>query len=347
MSGSRHHFIPRFLQKGFSSRSTNKDTYCWTFPKNAKAFQPNIKNVGIETLFYSISSEIELDDKISKEEEYSFSPLIDKLRANLASEEDSIKISSMLAHLEVRSQHFRSSANILFSELMNTLLNTFEDLDFLQSTLAKVISPDSVIFQKALREAGVSKKLFKQIAKSNPEGLKELKMSMAHGVSRAIYERRDTMPALIANAIKKGHIQTLHESISPSKKADRYSSLKYCIQNYPDNDLPLGDSIILFHVASERKFKPFLDKSDELIAVILPLSPNQYLIGSRSEFNVMQYSNLALEVARCSFDYFISSVCDGRAKSYQSEIGTNSHWLPAQDIHKIFTESLGKILEEH
>lgn len=218
MSGSRHHFIPRFLQKGFSSRSTSKDTHCWTFPKNAEAFQPNIKNVGIETLFYSVSSEIELDDKISKEEEYSFSPLTDRLRANLTNEEDSIKISSMLAHLEIRSQHFRSSANILFSELMNTLLNTFEDLDFLQSTLAKVISPDSLIFQKALREAGVSEKLFKQIAKSNPEGLRELKQSMAQGVSRAIYERRDTMPALIANAIKKAIFKHFTNLFHPPKK---------------------------------------------------------------------------------------------------------------------------------
>ncbi|CAH0144075.1 DUF4238 domain-containing protein [Pseudomonas brassicacearum] len=347
MSGSRHHFIPKFLQKGFSSRSTSTDVYCWCFPKGAKAFQPNIKNVGIESLFYSISSETELDDVISKEEEHNFSPLIDKLRANSVGEDDSINISAMLAHLEVRSQHFRSSANVLFSELMGTLLNTFSSLDFLQDTLTKILSPDSPIFQKALLEAGISKDLYRQISKSNPEGLKGLKENMARGVSKAIYERRNTMPDLIAKAIKDGHIRLLNQSISPEKRASRYTNLKYSLQNYPANDLPLGDSMTLFHVNGERKFKPFLDKEDKLISAILPLSPNQYLIGSTSESKTVQYPSLALEVARCSFAYFISSRNDDQAKSYQSEIGENSHWLRPQDIHQIFADSLEKILCEY
>lgn len=347
MSGFRHHFIPRFLQKGFSSRNTSTDIYCWTFSKNTKAFQPNIKNVGVETLFYSISSETELDDKISKEEEGNFSPLIDRLRAGSICQEDTAKISTMLAHFEIRSQHFRSNANILFLELMNTLHETFSSLSFLQALLEKILSPNLPIFQSALLEAGISKKLFKQITESNPEGFRELKASIARGVSSTIYERRDAMPALIAKAIKNGHIKTLKESISPPKKASRYSNLKYSVQSYPGDDLPLGDSIILFHVAGDREFKPFLDKSDELIAVVLPLSSSQYLIGSSCELDIARYSDLAVEVARCSFDYFISSKNEECTKNYQSEIGTNSHWLSAQDVHKIFAESLDEILEGH
>lgn len=104
---------------------------------------------------------------------------------------------------------------------------------------------------------------------------------------------------------------------------------------------------MLFNTAGKRKFKPFLDKNDELIAVILPLSPNQYLIGSNYELDVEQYSDLALEIARCSFDYFISSKNTDRARNHQSEIGTNSHWLQPQEIHKIFAESLDKILENY
>ncbi|SDA63488.1 Protein of unknown function [Pseudomonas sp. NFACC15-1] len=345
MSGFRHHFIPKFLQKSFSSRTTNTDVYCWVFSKNAKTFQPNIKNVGVETLFYSTSSEAELDDKISKEEEGNFSPLVDRLRASSICEEDTAKISAMLAHFEIRSQHFRSNANILISELIDTLLETFSNLNSLQDFLGKIISPNSPVFQRALLEAGISKKLFKQITESNPAGFRELKASIARGVSNTIYERRDAMPALIAKAIKNAHIKTLNESISPPKKASRYSNLKYTVQSYSTDDLPLGDSIILFHVAGDRKFKPFLDKSDELIAVILPLSPSQYLIGSSCELDVAKYSDLAVEVARCSFDYFITNKNAERTKDYQSEIGTNSHWLSAQDVHKIFAESLDEILE--
>lgn len=347
MSGSRHHFIPRFLQKGFASRSTSKDVYCWTFSKGSQPFQPNIKNVGIETLFYSMSAETELDDKISKEEQDNFSPLVDKLRAGLISEDETTSVAEMLAHFEVRSQHLRSNANILFSELMSTLENTFTDLEFLQELLTKVMSPDSVTFQKSLMKAGVSRKTFKQIIKTNPEGLRECQKNIARSVSGAIYEQRHTMPAMIAGAIKSGHIQMLNESIAPKKRVSRYSSLDYTVQNYLDANLPLGDSIVLFHVAGQRKFKPFLDKSDELIAVILPLSSSQYLLGANCEVNAEHYSDLALEIARCSFEYFISNESNERTKKLQSEIGANSHWLPSKDVHKIFADSLDRILKDY
>ncbi|WP_226456651.1 DUF4238 domain-containing protein [Pseudomonas sp. AF03-9] len=347
MSGSRHHFIPRFLQKGFASRSTSKDVYCWTFSKGSQPFQPNIKNVGIETLFYSMSAETELDDKISKEEQDNFSPLVDRLRAGLIGKYETTSIAEMLAHFEVRSQHLRSNANVLFSELMSTLEHTFANLEFLQELLTKIMSPDSAIFQKSLMKAGVSRKMFKQIIKTNPEGLREFQKNIACSVSGAIYDQRHTMPAMIAGAIKSGHIQMLNESIAPQKRVSRYSSLGYSVQNYLDANLPLGDSIVLFHVAGERKFKPFLDKSDELIAVILPLSSSQYLLGENCEVNVEHYSDLALEIARCSFEYFISNESGERTIKLQHEIGVNSHWLPREEVHKIFADSLDKILEDY
>ncbi|MDD1132041.1 DUF4238 domain-containing protein [Pseudomonas shahriarae] len=347
MSGSRHHFIPRFLQKGFASRSTSKDVYCWTFTKGLQPFQPNIQNVGIETLFYSMSAETELDDKISKEEQDSFSPLVDKLRVGLISEEETTSIAEMLAHFEVRNQHLRSNANILFSELMDTLVNTFTNVEFLQELLPKIMSPNSATFQKSLMKAGISRKTFKQIIKTNPEGLRECQKNIARSVSNAIYEQRHTMPAMIAGAIKSGHIQMLNESIAPKKRVSRYSILGYSVQNYLDANLPLGDSIVLFHVAGQRKFKPFLDKSDELIAVILPLSSGQYLLGTNCEVNVEHYSDLALEIARCSFEYFISNESSERTKKLQSEIGVNSHWLPSKAVYKIFADSLDKILEDY
>lgn len=347
MSGSRHHFIPRFLQKGFASRSTSKDVYCWTFSKSSQPFQPNIKNVGIETLFYSLSAETELDDKISKEEQDNFSPLVDKLRAGLIDDNERTSIAKMLAHFEVRSQHLRSNASTLFSELMSTLENTFTDLEFLQDLLTKIMSPESAIFQKSLMKAGVSKKILKQIIKNNPDGLLECQKNIALSVSSAIYEQRHTMPAMIAGAIKSGHIQTLNESIAPQKRVNRYSGLGYSVQNYLDANLPLGDSIVLFHIAGQRKFKPFLDKSDELIAVILPLSSGQYLLGTNCEVNIEHYSDLALEIARCSFEYFISNESSERTKKLQSEIGVNSHWLPSKEVHKLFADSLDKILEDY
>ncbi|WP_456256431.1 DUF4238 domain-containing protein [Pseudomonas iridis] len=345
MSGSRHHFIPRFLQKGFSSRSTNKDVYCWTFSKDTKPIQPNIKNVGIETLFYSMAAETDLDDKISKEEQDNFSPLVDKLRTGCVSEDDTVRIAAMLAHFEIRSQHLRSNARVLFSELMGTLVTTFTNVSFLEGLFTKVMSLESAMFRKSLLKAGISKKLFKQIMKTKPQAVREFKEKAARDVAIAVYEQREIIPLMIAEAVKKGHIRVLSESISPKQRVSKYLKLDFSVQDFASGDLPLGDSIVLFHVAGERKFKPFLDKTDELIAVVLPLSSNQYLVGKSCKVDIEQHSDLALEIARCSFEYFISSRNNELTKNLHSEIGANSHWLPKQEIHKIFTDSLDKVLD--
>lgn len=345
MSGSRHHFIPRFLQKGFSSRSTNQDVYCWTYSKNTKPFQANIKNVGVETLFYSVASETDLDDKISKEEEANFSPLIDKLRAGSISVDDTVRIAAMLAHFEIRSRHLRSNANILFSELMRTLVTTFTDIAFLESLFTKVMSVKSATFRKSLRKAGISKQVFNLIMKTDPQAVREFKLKAARDVATAVYEQRAVIPLMIADAIKRGHIKVLAESVSPKKRICRYLDLTFSVREFVGGDLPLGDSIVLFHVAGERQFKPFLDKADQLIAVILPLSSNQYLVGESYEVGSEQYSGLPLEISRCSFEYFISGKNNELTKDLHSKIGANSHWLLKEEVHKIFADSMDELID--
>lgn len=346
MSGERHHFIPRFLQKGFSSRQTKKDIYCWAFPKEEKPFQPNIKNVGIETLFYSIASETELDDKISLEEESIYSPLIIKLRKGIINNCDAIEISGMLAHFEIRSQHIRSNAKTIMSECAQTIKNILSNPSALDDLLTKIINPNSKKFKQRLLESGISDEVFMDLITTNPGFIEQCKQSIKHTIPIIFHDQRSTIIKSVYETIKATHIKNLNESLWPKNRLLRYSTLNYSIQNYPNNDLPLGDSIVLFNITGERKYTPFLDKSNELISVILPLSPNQYLIGTQSKGDIPQYSNLALEIARCSFEYFISSKNDQLAQSYQAEIGTNSFWLKSSEIQKIIADCFEEILEK-
>ena len=79
MAGNRHHYIPRFLQKGFSSKKRKKEVYTFVFTKDKKPYEPNLINVGLETDFYGNPHESTADDKITTEED-KYVGFIEKLR---------------------------------------------------------------------------------------------------------------------------------------------------------------------------------------------------------------------------------------------------------------------------
>ena len=347
MSGTRHHFIPRFLQKGFASRLTTKDTYCWTFSIGKEAYQANIKNIGIENLFYSVTSETELDDKITYEEANVYVPLIDRLRTNEFGDHDIEPICEMLAHFEIRGQHLRANANLLFSDSMTAFLDIFSDPIKLSNILTKVIAPESKIFIKALEKAGLSQELFQFMLQSEPDLLAPMQLNITKIITQEIALQRETLPKLLAEAAKNSHIKVLNETIAPKLRVARYANLDFTVVEYPSGDLPLGDSIVIFYIEGDRSYKPFLDKDDHLIEVILPLSSRLYLRGLLRDKEPAAHPDLGLEIARCSQEYFISSMHNARTLQYQKEIGINSHWLDSENIPKIFAEALETALENH
>ena len=137
----------------------------------------------------------------------------------------------------------------------------------------------------------------------------------------------------------------MSESISPEKRADRFRSLSYSLEAYAPGDLPLGDSILLFHVKGERGFRPFLDKDDELIHVILPLAPNLFLMGTVDGHQGPPTYDMPKEIARCSMDYFIASEAKPHLADLRNEIGSNAHWVSESEMDSIMQEVLQKLME--
>lgn len=123
MSGNRHHIIPRFLIKGFSTpqnsgkgfsqssketKKKKKNEQFYTVVHETKHIYPtNINNVFVEKLFYGEKGEANCDDKIT-EQEKTYSRAINQLR----NESKSIPIkdpifSEFLCHLAMRSRTLR------------------------------------------------------------------------------------------------------------------------------------------------------------------------------------------------------------------------------------------------
>lgn len=148
------------------------------------------------------------------------------------------------------------------------------------------------------------------------------------------------------DVIKKSHVRVLSESISPAARLRRFQHLHHSVQPFEPGNLPLGDSIVLFHVKGDRQYKPYLDKDDELVDVILPLASDQYLIGRVDvELPVIQ-SDLPEQIARCSLESFIASANDERLRALQLQLGANAGWLTPREMQCVLNDLMTTLLLE-
>src|SRR4030042_6670288 len=101
MSGKRQHFIPQFLQEGFASHKVGDAVFTWVYRKDRPPFNPNIINVGVESLFYTHKQDTLADDLITKAEG-PLSVLVEELRNSTPGDISDPRVPELIAHLEFR-----------------------------------------------------------------------------------------------------------------------------------------------------------------------------------------------------------------------------------------------------
>ncbi len=286
MSGRRHHFIPQFLQRGFASHSTNKDFYTWVYRKGEiNPFNSNIKNIGMEGDFYSAEKETALDDAITKAES-EFGSFVDDLRkAEETIKIDKLKAAKLIAHLEVRTKNirinFRNAGTHVVNEMVKFLGDTANCERFVRNQV-KIEAKNMI--DEELTKRNVPRNLL-PIARIKLAPLIEQKIpEMTQHMSLMMGYLRENLPTLFSNSAKSGHINALTKSHTPPIKVSVYEKLNFKIISTGDMKIPLGDSGVIFNVDGEREFKPYFEKGNKLLAVILPISSTRLLVGSINDY---------------------------------------------------------------
>ena len=129
MSGKRQHFLPRFLKKGFASRIKKQEIYSWVFSKGKRPYETNLRNVGLEKNFYGSEDE-PTADRLITEAENKFSVVIEKLRTLPSTQEiNDPLVPEFVAHLIIRTKHFRSSMNAGGQALAGILVENLQSPD--------------------------------------------------------------------------------------------------------------------------------------------------------------------------------------------------------------------------
>lgn len=341
MSGKRHHFIPKFLQKGFAIQEDSKTQKIWVYKKNSQTYPANIIDSGVEGYFYGIDGDNALDDEITKLED-KYSHIINLARtAPIETQLARKDISKLIYNFEIRTRNlresYRDSAHLVVQEVLGRLSDPKEYEKLLKKTIEEQLY---LFIDKECEKSGVPRSvmpLFRVNFLNENKTKIEALIPQLHDEIKSSFEnfKKLTFDTL-DNSVKTGHIKAMLASNKvTTPKLKWYEQLNYSILETNNEEIPLGDSIILFHVRNERQFKNFLDDKKSLLAVILPISPKRIICGSKNKNYTPDFVALRQAIISNSKEFFLFCRHEDYLDSLKDSISINSHILSYEEVKNI------------
>lgn len=337
MSGKRQHFIPRFLQQGFASDATARRVRTYVYQKDKLPFESNIINVGVEGHFYTDGEDAQTDDLIT-DAEASFSMLVQMLRTMPPAPVSDPAIPEFVSHLGARTRHLRQNFLQTGDYLVRRLLDYVADDSFLSNCLERQLPS---MLAKALDERGLPQTMLKPM----------INLSVSH-IPNVVAEIKSFLPMIrdalsktIREGAKSGHIKALKKFITLGTKHGQYAELNYAVVEVADRRLILGDSVLVLHVNSPKRYKTLLEKDDVLHAVYIPLGPNRLLVGSVNDCHTLP-DDLSDAIAGCTLEYFIADEDSDANRQLQGQIGKFAELVTTAELEKIVAEIINEWIQE-
>ena len=334
MAGKRQHTIPRFLQKGFASRSEGDGVFVWVYRKDATGDEINTKNVGVERFFYGKPGEVSVDDEIT-DLESEYSPLLDELRSKSGQVSDS-RLPGLIAHLCTRTRYLRKSFADTTDLLLEQIHERLRDERVIRRLFAKPIYRERLIEGLVARGA-TSEQASDAMELLGPRLPQLLEPAIPDMVS-TVDSMMDFAKSKFPDAIREAHIKALSKNPSARGRSDTYADFSWFILG-AESPLILGDSLCLFETGGNRRFKPLDDKGDDVQRVFLPISATRMLIGTpfrkRPKLDSLRINEA---VAKCSAEFFISSTQRRLESSLVRSIGRRAGILTDEEVDKLVDE---------
>jgi len=337
MAGDRQHYLPQFLQRGFADAKG----FVWLFRKNQTGRPVSTRNVGVERTFYSKENDTRVDDAITAAEA-KFSRSVRALRDSSPGLVDAGCLPELFAHLEVRTRHLRQSflqaSEILYSKTV-PILSDKETLErLLGDHVAKNPAKLSQIVQDELQQRGLSISGSGALVKEMTDRLPQFLQEVGPELERASTNILSALPGILRSSIKDAHNKALGKTIAPEIRVQNYEKLNFRTENVVEGNMILGDCGTLFHVKGPKPFKTITEKSDIILAAILPIARTRLLIGANKDHQVKP-TEVRTAIARCSLEFFIASENSDENAQIAKLIGLDAAPLTDQEIQAIVDEA--------
>lgn len=330
MAGIRQHFFPRFLQKGFASRETRKETYTWVYAVDREPFEANIKNIGVGKYFYGSSEESIVDDLIT-ERESGFSDFIHELRKETHDKKiDSGVPSELITHLIVRSQHTRESLSDSLKLLVDIFQENLSGTEDFKKLVANVWKKNPELI-----EVNIRKEVIANFPQNTPSQL----------IDKVVdYHKNNIFCSLdgkyedgflffkqlflkmrneVISIAKGAQIKALSKGVVPDKHLEKYQKLVWKLFVVPGGNFISGDIGPIGIYNHDNSFQPFLFSKGEIVQVMLPISGSHIVVGGHERPVLMYDQNrINCEIASVSKYYFISSCNNQYSLELKNLIGS-------------------------
>lgn len=311
MAGKRQHYIPKFLQCGFLADHNDDTERTWLHRRGAPAKLVSIRDVGVSEHFYSklsLSGEPTLDDRITDAESQILADLENIRTAALGVEIDRFVAARLVTHLTTRTAHVRSTLNQGAMLVLNEV--------------ASYVGSNHRMREELGVDGDYSAKLgatLDQALSSASNGIQNWPTELARRVlTFFVRERFDelyeqTKPEIIQalsilgkeipNSVQSAHREVLWKAeMSGREKA--LAMLSWRTRRVSGALLP--DCIALVRESSGEFTPILLGNLDTMDCVVLPISHDLLLVGSRGVVAEIPISVLNEANSACSDNFFIS-----------------------------------------
>lgn len=150
--------------------------------------------------------------------------------------------------------------------------------------------------------------------------------------------------SLFASSIKPAHLKALRSHPADVARRDTYEGFTYKLQKFHDCSLVLPDTMVAF--STKSRLTPFIQKSDEVVEIFLPLSSETLLIGCKK--TPLQRTGFEMNsiLASTSFASFIAPDDSSRLRKLAKKIGRNAVLLPEVEARRIFREVVAELTSQ-
>lgn len=342
MAGSRQHFIPRFLKKGFSSKIQKTECYTWVFTKNSIPYETNLRNVGLENFFYGKPGESEVDEIITDREGY-YSEQLDQLREiNSDCELNGIFPAEFITHLIVRAKHLRESFKNAGASIVDIARKELDSPQKFNQMLSNIVLSKPDLIEQSLRQ-----ELDKRLPPDFPQDKKDMVVKHAMTLIPQIFSTSKIndgyalfsnlftkMAEEMPNIAKVAHIKALSRGIVPPKIIEKFKDVEWSLTVTQKHNFILGDIGPIARFEPNLDFKPFLFANENIYQVFLPISGSQIIIGkSNKKISIPKFDDINKASVCLSQYYFISSKNGEKEKSLSNIISSKSSNISIDEIN--------------
>src|SRR5438552_10087376 len=157
MPGARQHYLPLFLQRGFTTSEGSERT--WIYWRDRPARKVGIRDVGVERDFYTDRKDCSIDDAITVAEREDFSSAVNRARHGTPGELDTV-FPTLFAHLEVRTRNLRQAFMETTQGFVQKIMKRITESDVVERVIQRRWNRDPSTLlnpiNDRLRESGVA-----------------------------------------------------------------------------------------------------------------------------------------------------------------------------------------------